>query len=65
LFTLSREPSKIPEFKIIESGDDKGEKPDIRLDLALFKRFDESCLDPEVVYIRMILFSLVQSSPMK
>lgn len=52
LFTLSREPSKIPEFKIIESGDDKGEKPDIKLDLALFKRFDESCLDPGVVYIR-------------
>lgn len=52
LFTLYREPSKIPDFKIIASGNNKGEKPDIRLDLALFKRFDESCLDPEVVYIR-------------
>ena len=50
---------KLPDISIRDTSK-QAQRPDVRIDLSLFKRFDESCDAADVVYVRN---HFIQSCP--
>ena len=43
---------KLPDISILDTSKTSSKRPDVRIDLSVFKRFDESCDAADVVYVR-------------